>query len=85
MSDRGQVILDVRDLRVKAGERLILDGLSLEVRAGERALAGSVRTHDRVHFAGVDGEIDALEDLAILDADFQIRDLQHVLTDRSFQ
>ncbi len=28
-------ILSVRDLKVRAGERLILDGLSLEVRAGE--------------------------------------------------
>ena len=54
-------------------------------RPGERALAGSVRTHDGVHFALVDGEIDALEDLAILDANFQILDLQHVLTDRPFQ
>ena len=35
MSDAGQLILDVRDLVVRAGERLILDGLSLAVRAGE--------------------------------------------------
>ena len=35
MSDAGRMILDVRDLRVRAGERLILDGLSLAVRAGE--------------------------------------------------
>ena len=31
----GDLILDVRDLRVRAGERLILNGLSLAVRAGE--------------------------------------------------
>jgi Fe-S cluster assembly ATP-binding protein len=34
MSDDA-LILDVRDLKVRAGERLILDGLSLAVRAGE--------------------------------------------------
>jgi Fe-S cluster assembly ATP-binding protein len=35
MSDATKMILDVRDLAVRAGERLILDGLSLAVRAGE--------------------------------------------------
>jgi Fe-S cluster assembly ATP-binding protein len=35
MSDDARTILDVRDLRVRAGERLILDGQSLAVRAGE--------------------------------------------------
>ena len=35
MSEDGQLILDVQDLRVRAGDRVILDGLSLAVRAGE--------------------------------------------------
>jgi Fe-S cluster assembly ATP-binding protein len=35
MSGAGRLILEVRDLCVRAGGRLILDGLSLAVRAGE--------------------------------------------------
>jgi Fe-S cluster assembly ATP-binding protein len=35
MSGGGHLILDVRDLRVRAGGRLILDGVTLAVRAGE--------------------------------------------------
>jgi len=35
MSDSDPILLDVRDLRVRAGDRVILDGLSLAVRAGE--------------------------------------------------
>ena len=35
MSDAARTLLEVRDLRVRAGERVILDGLSLTVRAGE--------------------------------------------------
>jgi Fe-S cluster assembly ATP-binding protein len=35
MSDVKPAILDVRELRVRAGDRLILDGLTLTVRAGE--------------------------------------------------
>jgi Fe-S cluster assembly ATP-binding protein len=31
----GSMILNVRDLRVRAGERVIIDGVSLDVRAGE--------------------------------------------------
>jgi len=35
MPDKGDIILEVTDLHVRAGQRKILDGLSLQVRAGE--------------------------------------------------
>ena len=42
-------ILEVNDLRVRAGERLILDGLSLAVRAGEvHAEIGRASCRERV-------------------------------------
>src|SRR4051812_20174887 len=45
--------------------------------AGKGALSGSVRTHDRVHFAGVDVEVDPLEDLFAFDVDLEILDIEH--------
>ena len=42
--------------------------------AGQRALAGAVRPHDGVDFAGVDGEVDAFEDLPALDAGGEVSD-----------
>ncbi len=35
MPTRGEVILSIRDLHARAGDRKILDGLNLEIRAGE--------------------------------------------------
>ncbi len=35
MNEPGRILLDVKDLRVRAGDRVILDGLSLTIRAGE--------------------------------------------------
>ena len=43
----------------------------------QRALAGAVRTHDGVHLAGVDREIDALEDLLVAGARVKVSDFQH--------
>src|SRR5438034_5104604 len=43
---------------------------------GERALARAIRAHDRVHLAGVDGEVDAREDLPSLDRGVEVLDLQ---------
>src|SRR2546429_6635061 len=43
---------------------------------GERALARPIRAHDRVHLAGVDGEVDAREDLPSLDRGVEVLDLQ---------
>ena len=46
-------------------------------RVGERRLAGPVRAHDRVHLVGVDGQIDAADDLRpVLGGDVQILDLE---------
>ena len=44
---------------------------------GERALAGAVRPHQRVDLALVDRQVDALEDLLVLDRGVQILDLEH--------
>ena len=43
-------------------------------RVGERALAGAVRPHDRVHFAGRDRQRQALDNLLALDLDPQVFD-----------
>ena len=44
---------------------------------GQRALARAVRAHDGVHLAGVDREVDALEDLLVAGARAQVSDFQH--------
>jgi hypothetical protein len=47
---------------------------------GQGGLAGPVRAHDGVHLAGVDGEVDALEDVLGtvlgLNVDVQVGDLK---------
>ena len=48
--------------------------------ARQRALAGAVRPHDGVHFAGLDVKIDALEDLLVLGFDLEILDIEHFRT-----
>ena len=42
----------------------------------ERALAGAVRPHDGVHFARVDGEVDALENFAVANRRVQVFDFE---------
>jgi hypothetical protein len=43
--------------------------------AGERGLAGAVRAHQRMDLAARDVQVDAAEDLALLDAHVQVSDL----------
>src|SRR4029078_11428214 len=43
---------------------------------GERRLAGAVRAHQGVHFALLDVEVEAFEDLLVLDLHVQVADLQ---------
>src|SRR6478672_11840054 len=71
-------------LRVGLGDVLALEGdLALgdlvagvaHDRVGQRGLAGPVRAHQRVDLALRHLQVDALEDLAILDADVQVLDL----------
>ena len=45
----------------------------------ERALAGAVRSHDGVHFAGADAERQALQNVLALGAGAQIANLKHHL------
>jgi hypothetical protein len=46
----------------------------------ERALARAVRSHDRVHLAGLHLEVQALEDLAGADLGVEVADAEHVCT-----
>src|ERR1700734_3046276 len=50
----------------------------------KRALAGAVGSHDGMHFARFEREIDALENLAIFDSDPQIFDFQQAHSDFPF-
>ncbi len=43
----------------------------------ERGLARAVRAHERVHLAGADREVDALQDLITCHARMKIADLEH--------
>ncbi len=43
---------------------------------GERGLARPVGAHQRVHLPALDGQVDAAEDLALLDAHVQVANLQ---------
>ena len=51
-------------------------------RTRQRALARAVRPHDGVHLAGVDGEVDPLEDLLAFGPNLQILDSQHAMSSR---
>jgi hypothetical protein len=42
----------------------------------ERALARAVGAHDGVNFAGVDGQVDSLENLASGDVGMQVLDFE---------
>ena len=46
---------------------------------GQRALAAAVRAHDGVDFAGVDGQVDAFEDLLALHAGAEVFDFENGL------
>jgi hypothetical protein len=61
------------------GDRSVRDLVFGMPREGtrERALAGSIRAHDGVHFAGLHVEIDPVEDLLALGTHLQILDIEH--------
>ncbi len=66
----GDVLAAERDLAV--GD--LVAGVAHD-RVGQRGLAGPVRAQQGVHLALGHVEVDALEDLAVLDADVQVLDL----------
>ena len=46
---------------------------------GERALAAAIRPHDRMDFAGIDGEVDAFENLFALHTGAEVFDFENGL------
>ena len=44
---------------------------------GQRTLTGTIRSHDRVNFSSVDGQVDAPQDLGLFRAGVQVFDFKH--------
>ena len=78
--------LELEEVDAVEGDRAAdVVAVASDEHVGERALARTVRSHDRVHLARRDGQVDALEDRLVLvfQLDVQIADFQHIVSSRA--